>query len=423
MKFGIARDLITPDIKMTMAGYGTFYGTTYHGINDDLYVKALWMHDGSESLLLITVDLLFHEPGLTAAIKQYAAYRYGIKPDYVIISYTHTHSGPAIKGYDLGQHSEHYEAFLQARIQSCIDRLFQNTFEGSLSYGFIEGEWNVNRRKPVEGKMENAPNPDGITDNRLQMLKITGPGGQLKGLFLNYACHPVTIRDTLYLSADFPGRICQYLDTHFYGSTSLFFQGAGGNSRPRITASGSKFVTQTFNQIDEMSVSMANRIQKEVAFGSFEPVELKLAAKQFIIPLELDVYDKEEFAKVAHNEKMIPTSRNGARYVLDHYEEIPDTLPLQGGIVRLSDEVYIAALGGEPCVEVKINIEKAFAGKKLLFIGYLDSIAYIPDDKVIAEGGYEAGEGSVFEMALKGRIKSGIDQNILTSFQENRKYV
>lgn len=419
MKFGVARDLITPDIRMTMSGYGTYYGTTFQGIHDDLYVKALSMNDGKETLLLITADLLFHEPGLTETIKQYAWQKHGIKPDFVLLSYTHTHSGPAIQGYDLGRHSEYYEQFLLSRIQSCIDRSFLNTFDGTLSYGFVEGEWNINRRKQVDGNIYTLPNPEGVTDNRLHLLKVSDMSGHVKALLLNYACHPVTIRDTLYLSADFPGRMAQYLETEYFGSTALFFQGAGGNSRPRVTASGTAFVTRTFREIDDMSVVIAKRIQHEISIGGFAPIALHLAAKQFIIPLELDVYDKEEFRKAAHNEELVPTSRNGAQHVWEHYEQMEDTVPLRAGMIRLSEDCYIAALGGEPCVEVKTNIAQAFRGKKMLFVGYTDSTAYIPDDTILREGGYEAGDHSVFEMALKGKFKAGIDRTILSSFRDN----
>lgn len=419
MKFGVARDLITPDIRMGMSGYGTFYGNTFHDIHDDLYVKALWMSDGEESVLLVTLDLLFHEAGLTATIKRYAGEKYGVKPDFVVVSYTHTHSGPAIRGYDLGQHSEQYEAFLQARIFSCIDRLFLNTFEGSLSYGYVEGEWNINRRKRIDGKMQAGPNPDGLTDNRLQLLKIADAQGRIKALLLNYACHPVTLRDTLSLSGDFPGRLSQYVECEYYGCVALFFQGAGGNSRPRVTASGNRFVTRTFREVDDMSAVMAGRIRQAVSEGKFEPVGLKPAARQFDIRLELDVLPKEVFAAAAADAKLIPTSRNGAKAVCDRYEDMPDYLSLPAGFVRLSDRLVIAHMGGESCVEVKKLVEAAFPGQALLFIGYTDSTAYIPDDTILAEGGYEAGDGSFLEYAMKGKFKPGIDRAIRDAFERH----
>lgn len=418
MKFGLARDIITPDIAMAMSGYDTFYGAAYRGVHDDLYVKALLLDDGKQAVLLITLDLLFHDVALTDEIKQYAGERYGIAPDFLIMSYTHTHSGPAIRGYDVGQFSEYYEAFLLSRIKTCINRVFHNTFTGHLSYGSVEGEWNINRRRLVDGQMLNRPNPEGVTDNVVHMLKITDGAGQPKGLLLNYACHPVTITDTPWLSADFPGRISQHLETALFGLTSLFFQGAGGNSRPMVTASGGQFVTRTFNEIDAMASVMANRIQQAVCFGQFAPIELKLAARQFTIPVAIEPFGKAVFAEAMADGQRTRSFRNAARQVYERYEQLDDRILLHAGIIRLNEQVYITALGGEPCVEVKRNIAQAFPGKQMLFIGYTDSTAYIPDDKIIGEGGYEA-EGSVIEYALKGRFVQGIDQAILQAFKEN----
>jgi len=418
MKFGMARDIITPDIEMAMSGYDAFYGAAYQGVHDDLYVKALLLDDGNQAVLLITLDLLFHDVALTEEIKQYAEERYGIAPDNLILSYTHTHSGPAIRGYDVGQFSEHYEAFLLARIKTCINRVFLNTFTGLLSYGSVEGEWNINRRRLVDGWMVNRPNPEGVTDNVVHILKITDEAGQPRGLLLNYACHPVTITDTPCLSADFPGRISQHLETALFGLTSLFFQGAGGNSRPMVTASGGHFVTRTFHEIDAMASVMANRILQAVSFGKFEPIELNLAARQFQIAVAIEPFSKAVFAEAMADEKRTPSLRNAARQVYERYEQLGDQVILHAGIIRLNEHVYISALGGEPCVEVKQNIARAFPGKRMLFIGYTDSTAYIPDDKIIGEGGYEA-EGSVIEYALKGRFIQGMDRTILRAFEEN----
>ena len=84
--------------------------------------------------------------------------------------------------------------------------------------------------------------------------------------------------------------------------------------------------------------------------------------------------------------------------------------------------MYIAFLCGEVCVEVKQHIKKAFGDKKVIFIGYGDSTAYIPDDKIIQEGGYEA-EGSVVEYGLKGKFKPGVDKKMQDSYSENLQLI
>ena len=74
-------------------------------------------------------------------------------------------------------------------------------------------------------------------------------------------------------------------------------------------------------------------------------------------------------------------------------------------------------MGGEVTHEVKQVVAAAIAPSSVIFIGYTDDCAYIPGDRIIAEGGYEA-EGSLVEYCLKGPIKLGVNQKVTEAFQK-----
>ncbi len=416
MKFGIAKDLITPDVKTHMGGYGNLHGQYSVGIHDDLYVKALVMDDDRHRAVLISFDLLFHDYALTERLGEYIESRHGIPGENLIVSYTHTHAGPAVLGYDPGQHSDEYEAFLLERTKSCLDRACNNVFEGTIAYGTIEGDWNMNRRRPGNGKPTNAPNPEGDKDNTLGILSVHDQDGVSKALLLNYSCHPVTLGATLWISAEYPGRMCQLLEAEFYGSTAIFFQGAGGCSRPKIAADGKVWKACTFDELDDMATAMANNVKRAICAGKLEPIELRLAARQFVVPLDIEVYPKEFFAKIV-NDPNAPNApqKNEARWVLEHYDDMGDQVPLHAAIMRLSDDLYVAFLCGEVTYPVKQHVLKAFGDKQVIFVGYGDATAYIPDDRYIEEGGYEA-EGSVVEFRQRGCFKTGVDQKLIDTY-------
>ena len=416
MKFGIAKDLITPDIKTHMGGYGNLYGKYAVGIHDDLYVKALVLDDEKQRAVLISFDLLFHDYALTETLADYIQSRHGIPADNLVVSYTHTHAGPAVLGYDPGQHSDEYEAFLLERAKSCLDRACNNVFAGTMSYGTIEGDWNMNRRRPTDGKPTNAPNPEGDRDTTLGILSIRDEQGAHKALLLNYSCHPVTLGATSWISAEYPGRICQLLEAEFYGSMAIFFQGAGGCSRPKIAADGKAWKACTFDELDDMATAMANNVKRAACADKLQPVELHLAARQFVIPLDIEVYPQDFFADIV-NDPDVPDSphKNEARWVLEHYDDLGDQVPLHAAIVRLSDDLYVASLCGEVTYPVKQHVLKAFGDKAVIFIGYGDATAYIPDDRYITEGGYEA-EGSVVEFRQRGCFKTGVDRKLIDTY-------
>ena len=420
MKFGVAKDLITPDMKTHMGGYAALYGKYFTGIHDDLYVKTVVMDDGRRKIVLITYDLLMHGYTLTDTIAHYLRSKHGIPEDNLVLSHTHTHAGPALEGYDPGQASDEYEAFLLERTKSCIDRACINTFEGSIAFGTAAGDWNINRRGIVDGEMRNAPNLSGNKEREINILRVSDEAGQCKALLLNYACHPVTLGATLWISAEYPGRLCQMLETRFYGSTAMFFQGAGANARPLVAAGpDNTWKACSFEELDGMATAMAISVQNAMYSGKLAPFDLDLAARQFVITLETEVLPKEFFEKIVNDTTTPDGSRkNEAKVVLDRYDTSDNTVPLHASIIRLSNNLYIAFLCGEVCLEVKQHIQKVFGVRNVIFIGYGDGTAYIPDDKLIDEGGYEV-DGSVVEFCLKGRFKKGINQKIRDAYSAN----
>lgn len=419
MKFGVAKDLITPDVRTHMGGYGTLYGKYFTGIHDDLYVKTLVMDAGWSKVVLMTFDLLMHDYALSETIADYVRAEYGLPTDHVVVSYTHSHAGPAAQGYDPDQASDAYEAFLWGRIKSCIDRAFINTFDGTISFGRAKGDWSISRRRMDDGKVVMLPSPEGPRDDTLNVLRICDDQGNTRVLLLNYGCHPVTLGDTLRISSEYPGRLCRHLDTRFYGSTAMFFQGAGGSSRPRITAGVNAWKKCSFDEVDDMASVMANSAQRAIETGRLAPIDLQLDAGKFVVSLETEVYPRAFFENIALNGNVPDSPRkNEAQVVLDNYDRTDNVIRLHAGIVRLNDDLYIAWLCGEVCYEVKQHVEKAFGDKNVIFIGYCDGSAYIPDDAMIAEGGYEV-ERSVVEFCLKGKFKPGINRKITDAFRAN----
>jgi len=289
-----------------------------------------------------------------------------------------------------------------------------------MEFGWVEGEWSVNRRKWIDGEMRNAPNLSGNRDRRLSILRLSDNNGAPKALLLNYACHPVTVGPTLWVSAEYPGRLCQILDADYYGCVSMFFQGAGGNTRPLVAAKADDgWRPCTFEDVDGMAMAMAASVRTALHTGKLRPVELSLAARQFVIELETEIYPREFFEKVALNDEAPDSPRkNEARVVLERYDTTDNVIKLHACIIRLSDDLYLAMLCGEVCVEVKQEIEKVFEGRDLIFVGYGDGTAYIPDDTLIDEGGYEV-DGSVIEFCLKGRFKKGVNERVRRAYGEN----
>lgn len=417
-KFGTGREIITPPFKTCLA-CSQYYGKPYKEIHDDVYVKALILNDGNTYALIISYDLLFHDPSLNIALKEYAYEKYDVPKDNTIVCYTHTHNSPSSKGYDSYNASIEYEDFLLSRGKSCIDRAFTNIFDGSIHYGVVEGNWNISRRLNVDGVVEMKPNLDGPRDNDIYFLEIRDKNGQTRSILLNYACHPVHYPAPTMISAEYPGRLCQLLEAKYYGSTVIFTQGAGANARPRGTAKTGTWKSCSFEEIDDMSSVMADNVERAICSNIMEEIDLSLKGVVFKVKLPIEVQPKEYFEQMAESDNIGPLHRKNAIYVAKNYDSIEENIDLICGILKLSNDLCITHMGGEPVYEVKQLVETALEDKKIIFIGYTDAIAYIVDDRLLAEGGYES--DCFLEYALKGRFKPGIDRRIIEGYRRHSK--
>ncbi len=435
LTFGAAKDVVTPPMRTTMLGFGTVFGNPYKQIHDDLYVRTLVLiqngvpeeQKAGKTLVFMSFDLLFHDGSLSDAVADYAQARYGPPRGALHVHYTHTHYGAVGKGYDFNFYDPEYEAFLLQRAKDCLDRAYCNLCEGSVSTARVEGSWNISRRLPVEGDTLFVPNPDGDRDPYLYLLRLCDAEGHVRALLTSFSCHPSNLNAYRTVSAEYPGRLCALLEAQLYGCTALFFQGAGGDAKLRIGAKTSRFTGVSFEEIDEAASAMALRVRETLLRGAWRTLTPDLAGTRFTVPLPLAVEPLSYFQDAVKeyaagregrfDKSMVdPKSYSGslmmwacAQYIVDHYDELPDYLPLAGGVARIARDLHVFTMGGEPSVDVRRVLERLLPPEELLFFGYADAIAYIPTDKMLKEGGYEAGGRAIVEYRLKGACAPGID--------------
>jgi len=428
MRFGTGKDIITPTAPMNIACSGVF-DKPFAWIHDDVSVRCLVLDDGREKAVLMAFDLLFHDHILNDQIAAYAHEKYGIKPDGVTLSYSHAHTAPAARGYNRDHHDDAYEELLLARAKACLDRAMCSMTEGTLEYTTFNADFNISRRGNANGVFGNIPDNTYPRDREFWVLCLRDLNRNIRSIVTNYACHPVFYPAKNAISAEFPGRLCQLLDTKYYGCTSLFFQSTAGDVRPRSTVDTKKMAEgdlwswpwrqdTDFGDVHAMAQAMCDAVTSVIACGDFKNAELSIASDAFTLELPMEGRPLEYFAKKMQEMEKDADNPNrvNAFYIAQGgYGSLADSLPLHCQTIRLSDQLYLATVGGEPCFGVKNAIKKAFPeGKDICFIGYTDACAYIVDDRVLSEGGYEP--TCHLEYCLKGPFQPGLDKRYEDAF-------
>ena len=421
MRFGVSKEKITPTFPMKLACSGKM-DENYEDIHDDVFVRCLVFDNGESKFVLISYDLLFHDRSLNDALEEYAREKYGVSAGAVCVCYTHAHTSPASKGYHPNHHDDRYETLLIERGRLCIDHAMGSMFEGYYEYGSVEIELNASRRALVNGSYQNRPAMDKPHDKELFVMCVRDNTDQVRAIFVNYACHPVFYPAPLSLSGEFPARLCLELDTLYENSVSLFAQSAGGDVRPfpcavRQDDGGWVWREGTFEEMERFAMDLCKHVQDLLKSNLLKRGVANLTSVRFEIPLEMNGRSLKEFEALWErwkDDRYGPNRTNA--YLIAHggYEHLTDTLMLCCQVIRFDEDLFIVTMGGEPCYNVKKLVRELFANKDLCFIGYTDACAYIVDDEMIREGGYEP--TSSLEYGLKGNFKIGISQAISDGF-------
>ena len=269
MKFAQARELITPSIATGMSGYAN-RTDNFKGIHDDLYVKALYMENNGTKFLIITFDLCHYLYSLNERIMAYATKVFDMPFENILVNYSHTHAGPKITSPTEKETPSPLDGFFFERAKICLDRAALNIFEGNLAIARTSGRWNVNRRLETEDGFKMKPNHNAITDDEMTVLTVRDTENTIRSVIVNYSCHPVTLSGTLFLSAEYPGRLCNLLESEYYGSMAFFLQGAAGNLRPLATADKGNFKACSFRELDEFSKDIAGEVINTIPSCDFK---------------------------------------------------------------------------------------------------------------------------------------------------------
>lgn len=226
---GFAKVLITPPVGVELAGYGVYLGRRSTQVHDDLFARALVLEDDAgERVLLLSLDLLGLNWDLYREITDQAAAAAGLDPARVLVSCTHTHSGPSTAS--LGGFGDADPAYL-----ATLPGL------GAEAAAAAIGDLHPVRLGTAHGSVQalgfNRVRSDGPINRGLHVLRIDSADGTPELAIFSHGCHPVTIdRRTeagTAISGDWPGRVAQRLAESGYPET-IFCLGPCGDIDPVV---------------------------------------------------------------------------------------------------------------------------------------------------------------------------------------------
>ena len=220
MQFGTGRTVITPPTGVELCGYGPYIERRSTTVHQDLHSTALALSDGNSVFVWVSNDLVWTDRSLVDETHRIVRDRYGLDPARVVITNTHTHSGPAtMKTVAWGKWDEEYTAGLPERFADAIGQAVTNLEPGRVGFG----------RTPVPGLSVNRVDEGGEADAEALLMRIDDARGRMRAATINFGAHPVTLGAETVICGDYPSDAIEKMEGERNGLRALFFQGSCGD--------------------------------------------------------------------------------------------------------------------------------------------------------------------------------------------------
>jgi hypothetical protein len=409
LRAGAAAEVITPAVGVPMAGY--YHPRAAEGVIDELFAKALVLERDGTKVALVVCDLIAMPRDVAVEARALIEQSVKIPADHVMISATHTHTGPILpsgsaRDPGLGAAADEARQYVRS-LPELIARSVRAADAKLTPVGVRAGagreeRLSFNRRfRMKDGSVGWNPgklNPDivepvGPIDPDVPVLAFETPDGKLVATYVNFTMHLDTVGG-LRVSADYPGVLSAILArVNGPDAVTLFTTGACGDINHIDVSSGEPQGGPA--EARRIGTILAGEVIKTSA--RLRPAAAgALRAKAEVVPLPLaEIKEGEvEWARKAATTfgKDEPSflEKVHAFKVLDVFARQGQPIEAEVQVVALGDDVALVALPGEIFVELGLDIEKRSPFRHTIIVELANgSINYVPTRRAFTEGNYE----------------------------------
>ena len=439
MRTGFAEVRLDDCCDFRMGGTFTFYTSSQMEFHTPLFASAWAVEAGENSFIWVSADIARFAESDADLIRKEISERTPVPFDHVLISATHTHTGPtarpSISPYFPKTDLSYFEKF-GARIAEAGVKAWENIQDAYLSYGHAD-EWKCvhNRRYFMESgeSMMEPGGPEfpgrlmkeGPEDPELQVIWFYKEAeydvntiNKPLAVIVNYSSHPSELYALEFVSADFPGVLRRNLKAVYGDIPVLYLQGYCGNLTPRDhenDASWGHFIdgTERVGTVltgDVLRIMSLTRERSDVS-------DIRILTRKCRLNLrdvsEEDVKKSDEVFALLDSDRAAfdaldvkdKAYANKIRNLIDKrklgtYEDVPVS------VVKLDDLIFLAHPAELFC-EYQLDMKKRLGPKTVGVELTNGGICYVGTKQAYLLGGYEinagfytAEAGSVIEESL-----------------------
>lgn len=392
---------ITPDTPQMLRGYSPRMSTKVH---DRIHHRIVALEDGTTLFFLISSDLCSLSPAFCDRVTGDLAREFGLPPENIWWSITHTHSSPyvgppGIPGVLMPNRfqfrvDETYTARVEKTLAEGVRQARQKLEPARLGIGRGYAEANINRRaRDADGQVRLGMNPSAPVDRRIGLIRLDKTNGTPLALMANYAMHATVLGGTsTVLSGDAPGMVAEYIEEKT-GAPMLYLNGAAGNIAPLYstrTEAEIRILNQFKVLLGDPILDAHRRLRATLA-------DVKLRASRIIV----ETPKRPELRWSDELKDYLRVSQDGTETLL---------VPLR--FLRINDDIVIWSAPLELFCEISNDIRDRSPFTHTLYVGYTNgTFGYLPTEQEYLAGGYEPAT-SPFTASAAGHLSAAVNHHL-----------
>ncbi len=403
---GAAKVDVTPDFPIRLCGYAS-RELEATSAAQPLFVRALAIGDGPELAVQLALDNTAVPQRMTDAVATRLAAKVGLARERFTLSVTHSHTTPVLDGgidcmfgrpipADQWQRIERYSAWLVDRMEEAALAAVAARVPAQLAWSEGSVTFARNRR-----------NVGGPVDHSLPLLAAFRTDGSLLATLQNYACHCTTCNGAVNQHCgDWAGYASEAIEATHADAVALTVIGCGADSNPLDGPTADLRVAQRHGKsvADEVERLLAGPLVPLLRDGGAPTV----AIERFELPYAPLPARAEWEARVKAGGAI---GFHAAQWLarLDRGETLPTALPYSVQVWRWGDALAQLYLPGEVVVDYSLRLKRELDRERLWISAYSNDVpCYIPSERILREGGYEAG-GAMTYYGRPGPLASGVE--------------
>ena len=425
MKCGYSKKCITPPIGFPIAG-GTDPKLN-DGVTDDLFTRAIVFFDGEKYAALIAVDVCYMPTFVFDESRKRISEELGIDENAIIITCSHTHSGPHMSAPEWWGAKTDKAAYIddvKEKIFAAAKGAFSNLYESKMytARGEAKGVSFIRRYRMKDGSVVTNPEIDdpnilealGTPNETVKLLKIVRDGA--KDIYLvNFGTHSCTVGGNK-TSADYPGVICELIEGAIPDTECIFTLSAAGDANhvnvhptelekeirredkinPGTKRLRAKYIAYAVageaikisQRAKEIATDKINFGMREVSLPANKGGDLE-EAKRII-----ELHKAGRSCELPYREMALITAVCNASRVI-RMQTAPDFYKYKLFALSIGDLVF-AGLPGEPFTELGNRVMEASPFGEVILCSITNAMStYFLTTKAMEEGGYEASASNI----------------------------